>query len=117
MQSDRQRGIDGLYTLVGVFDMRICFRFVLGDKLLGSGEVADLHAYAGRCGADRAVLMTMGKVTEAAQRDAARATGPKVQLIDGEQLTSMMQEQGMGLRSERVIVERLVIDESWFANL
>lgn len=117
MQSDRKRDIDGLFTKSGLFDMRICFRFALGERLLGSNEVAELRSYANSSGADIALYLTAGKFTEAALQEAARNLNPKVQLLDGEQLASTMKRQGMGVRSERVIVERVIIDEGWFAGL
>lgn len=117
MQSDRQRGTDGFFTISGLFDVRYCFRLALGDKLLGSGDVTDLRAYADASGCVGAIHLTTGKFTEAAMREAERSLNPQVKLVDGEQLASTMRSQGMGLRSERVIVERVVIDESWFAGL
>ncbi|MXX51033.1 MAG: hypothetical protein F4Y70_11140 [Chloroflexi bacterium] len=117
MQSDHKGVIDGLFTIQGIFDMRYCIRFAFGERLLGSNDIADLRSYANASGAVSAFYLTTGKFTEAALQEAARNLNPKVQLIDGEQLASMMKQEGWGVRSERVIVERTVIDENFFTEL
>lgn len=117
VHADRVGGIEGIVSGGGFLSVRVCFRFVGGGKLLGSGEVSEFRSYASASRADKAVFITTGKFTAEGIREAERASAMKVQPIDGEQFISLMKDQGMGVRTERVVVERTVIDESWFEGI
>jgi restriction system protein len=68
-------------------------------------KVALFQRDAANVGAERAVMVTLGKFSEPA-RKAAREATPTVDLIDGEQLCILIREQGLGLVQ--------AVDDSWF---
>jgi restriction system protein len=62
---------------------------------------------AAAVGAERAVLVSLGRISEPARRAATQAT-PNVELIDGERLVELCAEQEIGL------VIQPHVDREWF---
>jgi restriction system protein len=69
--------------------------------------VALFQRDAAAAGAERAVLVTIGRFSEAARRAATTAT-PTVDLIDGEKLCELVRQKEIGLQ----IVPQ--VQENWF---
>jgi restriction system protein len=59
--------------------------------------VALFQRDASAAGAERAVLVTLGRFSPAARKAATAAT-PTVNLIDGDRLCELVQEQQIGIR-------------------
>jgi restriction system protein len=74
---------------------------------LGREVVALFQRDAAAAGAERAVLVTLGRFSEAA-RHASTATTPTVDLIDGQKLCELVREKEVGIR----IVPQ--VQEAWF---
>lgn len=72
---------------------------------IGRQEVALFQRDAEVAGAERAIMVTLGRFTPAARR-ASQATTPMVDLIDGEKLCDLVREQEVGIR----IVPQVVPD-------
>ena len=70
---------------------------------IGRSEVALFQRDAEVAGAERAIMVTLGRFTRAA-RKAAQATTPMVDLIDGEKLCDLVDE----LASEQNVGVRIV---------
>ena len=64
---------------------------------IGRQEVALFQRDAEVAGAERAIMVTLGRYTSAARR-ASQATTPTVDLIDGEKLCDLVREQEVGIR-------------------
>ncbi len=64
---------------------------------IGRQEVALFQRDAEVAGAERAIMVTLGRYTAAA-RNAAAATTPMVDLIDGEKLCDLIREKEVGIR-------------------
>lgn len=64
---------------------------------IGRQEVALFQRDAEVAGAERAIMVTLGRYTPAARR-ASQATTPMVDLIDGEKLCDLVREQEVGIR-------------------
>lgn len=64
---------------------------------IGRQEVALFQRDAEVAGAERAIMVTLGRYTPAA-RKASQATTPMVDLIDGEKLCDLVREQEVGIR-------------------
>ncbi|MCY3953285.1 MAG: restriction endonuclease [bacterium] len=64
---------------------------------IGRQEVALFQRDAEVTGAERAIMVTLGRYTPAA-RKASQATTPMVDLIDGEKLCDLVREQEVGIR-------------------
>lgn len=73
--------------------------------IVGRETVALFQRDAAAAGAERAVLMTLGRFSEPA-RKAARQASPTVDLIDGERICELVRQKGIGLAFA-------VVDE-WF---
>ena len=105
-------GIDGIGTapLSPVLSSRVAVqvkRYDPNGKPVGREVVALLQRDAQTKGAERAILVTLGKFSEPA-RKAAIVTSPTVDLIDGERLASLVHEQKLGVRSV------IRVDPEWF---
>lgn len=105
-------GIDGIGTapISKVLSSRVAVqvkRFNPEGKAVGREVVALFQRDAQTKGAERAILVTLGKFSEPARR-AAIVTSPTVDLIDGERLAELVKDQRLGVRS----VTR--VDPEWF---
>lgn len=105
-------GIDGIGTapISPVLSSRVAVqvkRYDPAGRSIGREVVALFQRDAQTKGAERAILVTLGKFSEPARR-AATATSPTVDLIDGRKLTDLILEQevGVGLAPQ--------VDERWY---
>jgi restriction system protein len=108
-------GIDG----VGVLRLKLlsfitlfqCKRY---QGTVGAGAVRDFRgAMVGR--SDKGLIITTGTFSADANREATRDGAPAIDLIDGDQLCTLLKELKLGVHTE--IVERVVVDRSWFEQL
>ncbi len=104
-------GIDGigLAPISPVLSSRVAVQAKRYDPATAIGRevVALFQRDAGAAGAERAVLVTLGRFSEAARKAATVAT-PTVDLIDGEKLCDLVRQQEIGIE----IVPRVI--EEWF---
>ena len=105
-------GIDGIGTapISPVLSSRVAVqvkRYDPSGRAVGREVVALFQRDAQTKGAERAILVTLGKFSEPARR-AANATSPTVDLIDGEKLADLILAQEVGVRMKPQV------DESWF---
>jgi len=105
-------GIDGIGTapLSAVLSSRVAVQVKRYDpqgRAVGREVVALFQRDAQTKGAERAILVTLGKFSEAA-RKAAIVTSPTVDLIDGERLCDLVREQELGVKLAPTV------NESWF---
>ena len=105
-------GIDGIGTapISPVLSSRVAVqvkRFDPNGRAVGREVVALFQRDAQTKGAERAILVTLGKFSEPA-RKAAIATAPTVDLIDGDRLTELVKEQRLGIRTVTKV------DPAWF---
>lgn len=105
-------GIDGIGTapISPVLSSRVAVqvkRYDPNGRSVGRETVALFQRDAQTKGAERAILVTLGKFSEPARR-AAIVTAPTVDLIDGDRLAALVKEQKLGVRS----VTR--VDPDWF---
>jgi len=103
-------GIDGIGTapISPVLPSRVAVqvkRFDPQGKPIGREVVALFQRDAQTKGAERAILVTLGRFSEPA-RKAATATTPTVDLIDGERLSELVLERELGVRREPTVSER-----------
>jgi restriction system protein len=104
-------GIDGigLAPISPVLSSRVAVQAKRYDPTssIGREVVALFQRDAAAAGAERAVLVTLGRFSPAARKAATVAT-PTVNLIDGERLCDLIEQQGLGVRSVPLV------DEQWF---
>lgn len=105
-------GVDGIGTapISPVLSSRVAVQVKRYDpqgKPIGREVVALFQRDAQTKGAERAILVTLGKYSEPARRAATAAT-PTVDLIDGERLAELVLDREVGVRREPVV------NEGWF---
>ena len=111
-------GIDGIGVIrVGGFlSFRVLFQCKRYKGSIGAGVVRDFRgAMVGRT--DKGLIVTTGHFTQAAKKEATRDGAPEIELMDGEQLMDKLKELSLGVKTERVVVERVMIDADWFQNI
>lgn len=105
-------GIDGIGTapISPVLSSRVAVqvkRYDPNGRSIGREVVALFQRDAQTKGAERAILVTLGKFSEPA-RKAAIMTSPTVDLVDGDRLAELVKEQNIGVRD----VTKVELD--WF---
>ena len=105
-------GVDGIGTapLSPVLSSRVAVqvkRFDPTGRPIGREVVALFQRDAQTKGAERAILVTLGKFSQPARR-AAIVTSPTVDLIDGDKLAELVREKNVGIRSV------IRVQEEWF---
>jgi len=103
-------GIDGIGTapISPVLSSRVAVQVKRYDpqgKPIGREVVALFQRDAQTKGAERAILVTLGKFSEPARKAATAAT-PTVDLIDGERLAELVLDHEVGVRREPVVNQR-----------
>jgi restriction system protein len=64
---------------------------------------------------DKGLIITTGTFTSEAKKEATRDGAPAIDLIDGDQLCDLLKSLKLGVSTE--LVERMVVDKAWFAQL
>jgi restriction system protein len=111
-------GIDGkgIMRLAGLMSFHVIFQCKRYKGSVTVGEVRDFRgAMVGR--ADKGLFITTGKFTQDAIHEATRDGAPAIDLIDGELLTRILYELGLGVEKKIVEVEDVTINRNWFMNL
>ncbi|GER80822.1 MAG: hypothetical protein JETCAE02_02800 [Anaerolineaceae bacterium] len=111
-------GIDGrgIMRLGGLLSFHVIFQCKRWQGAVGAGQVRDFRgAMVGR--ADKGLLVTTGTFTKDAVREATRDGAPAIDLIDGDQLVEKLRELALGVKTEKIQVEKVSIDKNWFASL
>lgn len=111
--------IEGMGTIGGggFFSFRVYFKCVRGGGRVSSGAIDDFRRDVTVGRADRGLLITTGKFTQEAELKAGSDRSPEIRLIDGDEFIDKLKELNLGLRTEQVVVERVVIDEAWFGSV
>ena len=80
---------------------------------MGSKEIRDFRgAMIGR--ADKGLFITTGRFTRDAVIEATRDGAPPIDLVDADQLVTMMKDFGLGVRIQTVEVVK--VDDQWFED-
>lgn len=114
--NDTVEGI-GSFGGGGFLTFRVAFRCIRGGGRTSSAEVDDFRRRVMVGRADKGLLITTGGFTQEAALKAASDRAPEIRLIDGEELVGKLKELELGLRTEQVTVERVVIDREWFGGV
>lgn len=111
-------GIDGngIMRLGGLLSFHVIFQCKRRHGSIGASVVRDFRgAMVGR--ADKALLVTTGTFTKDAMREATRDGAPAIDLMDGEQLLEKLKQLSLGVKTEKIEIERVKIDYEWFAGI
>ena len=111
-------GIDGkgIMRLGGLLSFHVIFQCKRYKGAVTVGHVRDFRgAMVGR--ADKGLLITTGNFTKDATKEATRDGAPAIDLIDGDQLVEKLKELDLGVKTERVEIEKVTIDRDWFLSI
>lgn len=108
-------GIDGVgvlrLNLLSFITLFQCKRYA---GTVGPGPVRDFRgAMVGR--SDKGLIITTGTFSADARREATRDGAPAIDLIDGDQICTLLKDLKLGVETE--VVERVVVNSDWFAQL
>lgn len=109
-------GIDGkgIAKIHGFMSFHVLFQCKRYKGSVGAGEIRDFRgAMVGRT--DKGLFITTGTFTAAALKEATRDGAPPIDLVDGDELADKLKELELGMKIE--LVEKVIIDESWFENI
>ncbi len=107
----------GVFGGGGFLSFRVSFRCIRGGKRISSAEVDDFRRGVMLGRADKGLLITTGRFTQEAVLKAASDRAPEIRLIDGEELVGKLKELQLGVRTEQVLIERVIIETAWFGEL
>lgn len=110
-------GIDGSGVLrVQLISFQVLFQCKRWKGSVGSEVVRNFRgAMQGR--ADKGLIITTGTFTADARKESTRDGAPAIDLIDGEALCSLMKDLELGVRVEKIQVEKVSLDEEFFAAI
>ena len=111
-------GIDGvgIPRLGGFLSFHVMFQCKRWQGSIGANIIRDFRgAMVGR--ADKGIFVTTGTFTKDAVREATRDGAPPIDKIDGDQLIDKLKELGLGVNTEVVSVEKIVVDTDWFFGI
>lgn len=109
-------GIDGrgVLRIGGLISFTVMFQAKRYKDTVGAAVVRDFRgAVMGR--ADKGLIITTGRFTQDASKEATRDGATPIDLIDGTLLTEKLKELSLGIRTQ--MVERVSVDPDWFERL
>jgi restriction system protein len=111
-------GIDGkgLMRLGGLLSFHVIFQC---KRYRGSVAVAQVRDFRGATvgRADKGLLITTGNFTNDTMGEATRDGAPAIDLIDGDLLMDRLKDLGLGVKTEKVEVEKITVDRDWFLSI
>lgn len=111
-------GIDGhgLIRLAGLISFPVLFQCKRYSGSVGASVIRDFRgAMMGR--AEKGLILTTGRFTTEAQREATRDGATPIDLIDGELLIEIIKDLELGVRTIERVVEDVEVDRDWFASI
>ncbi|MFH0872053.1 MAG: restriction endonuclease [bacterium] len=111
-------GIDGrgIMRLGGLLSFHVIFQCKKWQGAVGASQIRDFRgAMVGR--ADKGLFVTTGTFTKDAAREAIRDGAPAIDLVDGDQLVQKLKELSLGVKTDKVEVEKVTVDKNWFSSI
>jgi restriction system protein len=111
-------GIDGkgIMRLGGLLSFHVLFQCKRYQGSVTASQVRDFRgAMMGR--ADKGLLITTGNFTKDAMKEATRDGASAIDLIDGDQLLEKLKELRLGVRTEKVEIEKVIVDRDWLLSM
>lgn len=108
-------GIDGVGVLrLNLLSFVTLFQCKRYAGTVGAGAVRDFRgAMVGR--SDKGLIITTGTFSSDARREATRDGAPAIDLIDGDQLCTLLKDLKLGVQLE--LVERVNVQHGWFEQV
>lgn len=108
-------GIDGMGVLrVNLLSFQVFFQCKRYKDSVSAGAIRDFRgAMVGRT--DKGLLITTGRFSPDARREATRDGAPPIDLIDGEQLCEILKGLKLGVKTE--MIEQVTVDSDIFKDI
>ena len=109
-------GIDGkgVLRLGGLVNFQVVFQSKRYTGTVGTSVVRDFRgAMIGR--ADKGLIISTGTFSRDARAEAIRDGAPAIDLVDGQELASLLKQYELGVQT--VMVEKVLVDGEWFGEL
>ncbi|MDY0059893.1 MAG: Mrr restriction system protein [Myxococcota bacterium] len=108
-------GIDGIGVLrLTLISFQVFFQCKRYKETVSAGTIRDFRgAMVGRT--DKGLVITTGRFTPDAKREASRDGAPPVELIDGDQLCELLKALKLGVKTE--LVEQVSVEPEFFAGV
>jgi restriction system protein len=108
-------GIDGIGVLkINLLSFTVFFQCKRYKGSVGAGAIRDFRgAMMGR--ADKGLVMTTGSFTPDARREATRDGATAIELVDGEELASLLKRHKLGVTTE--MVEQVTLHPEFFQQI
>ncbi len=108
-------GIDGMGVLrVNLLSFQVFFQCKRYKHCVSAGAIRDFRgAMVGRT--DKGLLITTGRYSPDARKEATRDGAPPIDLIDGEQLCEILKGLKLGVKTE--MVEQVTVDSDTFKDM
>ena len=111
-------GIDGkgIMRLGGMLSFHVIFQCKRYQGSISPSQIRDFRgAMVGR--ADKGLFITTGNFTKEAVREATRDGAPAIDLIDGDQLVERLKAFELGVKAQKIEIEKISVDHNWFSNI
>jgi restriction system protein len=111
-------GIDGkgIMRLGGLLSFHVLFQCKRYQGTVTASQVRDFRgAMMGR--ADKGLLITTGNFTKDAVKEATRDGASAIDLIDGDQLLDKLKELRLGVKTEKIEIEKVTVDRDWILSI
>lgn len=111
-------GIDGkgIMRLGGLLSFHVLFQCKRYQGAVTASQVRDFRgAMMGR--ADKGLLITTGNFTKDAMKEATRDGASAIDLIDGDQLLDKLKELKLGVMTEKVEIEKVIVNHDWILSI
>ena len=111
-------GIDGrgVVKLGQIISFHVHFQCKRYKDSVSSSQIRDFRgAMVGR--ADKGIFMTTGSFTRDARQEALRDGAPPLDLIEGDDLVTMLRHFKLGVVIQERTVEEITVDKAWFSKL
>lgn len=111
-------GIDGkgIMRLGGLLSFHVLFQCKRYQGSVSASQVRDFRgALVGR--ADKGLFITTGNFTKDAIKEATRDGATPIDLIDGEAFIEKLKELRLGLKVEKIEVEKVTINHDWLLGV
>jgi len=109
-------GIDllGVVKLNGVLSFRVLAQCKRYKESVGPGDIRNFRgAMQGRT--DKGIFITSGRFTGEARKESSRDGVPEIDLVDGEALTILLKDLGMGVETK--MIEQVTVLSSYFKSV
>ena len=111
-------GIDGrgVVKLGQIISFHVHFQCKRYKDSVSSPQIRDFRgAMVGR--ADKGIFMTTGTFTRDARQEALRDGAPPLDLIEGDDLVTMLKDFRLGILVKEKVVEEITVDQNWFKTV